>query len=131
MVYRTRKQTLIATFSEKSKYIVMFDCVKKVRWMRNLFWKMAYNKPWPKEERKFETTEVYMDSDAAFSILLNKQASATIKHIPLKFHFVKNCIARGEVVLLSLLSKENIADMLTKILDFSTMKHLCDLMGLS
>ncbi len=77
-----------------------------------------------------EATEVNTDSDAAFSIAVKKQVSARMKHIPLGFHFVLNFIACGEVVFLIVSSKENIADMLTKIFDFPTMKHLCDLMGL-
>ncbi len=85
--------------------------------------------PWPNEERRFEVTEVYTESDAAFSMAVNKQASAEMKHIPL--NFVKNCITCGEFVSPSVSSKQNIADILMKILCFSTMKHLCSLIGLS
>ena len=53
-----------------------------------------------------------------------------MKHIHLKYYFVKNCVAGEEIVLLSVLSNENIVDMLSKILDFPTMKHLSDLMCL-
>ena len=99
--------------------------------MCKLFWEMAIKEPWPKEARRFEATKVNTDSDAAFSIAVKKQASAMMKHIPLKFYFVLNFIACREVVFLIVSSKANIADMLMKIIDFPTMKHLCDLMGLS
>ncbi len=87
----------------------MFDCLKRLSWMRKLFWEMANKGSWPKEERRLEVIEVYTDSDAAFPIAVNKQASAKMKHILLKFHFVKNCIACVEFFLLSVPSKENIA----------------------
>ncbi len=77
----------------------MFDCVKQMSWMRMIFWEITNKDPRPKEERRFEANEVYTDTDAVFLIALNKQATAKIKHIPIKSHFIMNCI-EGKIGLL-------------------------------
>ncbi len=101
----------------------MFDCMKELSWMRKFFWEMAIKEPCPIEEKRFEATKVSSDRKAAFSIAVNKLASARMKPIPLQFHFAKNCIECGEVGLLNVPCNENIANMMSEILDLPTMKH--------
>lgn len=98
--------------------------------MRKFFWEIVHKIPWTREEVKFPATEVYTDSSAANAIALNKQVSARIKHIPLKFQYVKSAIASDEIEILSIPTKDNTADILKKIVNLSTLAHLSTLIGL-
>ncbi len=44
IVWRTRKQTLVATLSGETEYVAVFDCAKHLCWMNNLFLEMAHEK---------------------------------------------------------------------------------------
>ncbi len=44
VVWRTKKQTLIANFGEEGEYIRMFNCVKQLSCMRKLLWEIANKK---------------------------------------------------------------------------------------
>ncbi len=37
VVWKSRKQTIVATSSAESEYIALYDCVKQVSWIRKLF----------------------------------------------------------------------------------------------
>ena len=88
IVWRTRKQSIIANSSAESEYMALFDCAKDVCWMRKLFWEMSVKEPWPEKGMYFEPTTVQIDSSSANSLALNKQVSSRNKPINLKYHFV-------------------------------------------
>ena len=130
VIWRTRKQTIIATSSAEAEYIALFDYAKHVSWMRKLYWEVMSKRPWPEREVKFEATPIKIDSTAATALAMSKQVSARSKHIDLKYHFVKAALGSGLIVLNDVASKDNPADMLTKILALPVMKHLCDIIHL-
>ena len=76
-------------------------------------------------------TIISIDSSAALALAENKQASTRVKHIDLKFHFVKDALEAGQVSLFDVPTTENPADMLIKIMDPETLKDLSRLIGLS
>ena len=53
------------------------------------------------------------------------------KHIDVRYHFVRDVIARGDVVVEKVSTHDNPADMLTKLLPLSKFVHCLDLVGLS
>ncbi len=76
-------------------------------------------------------TVVNIDISAAHALSMNKQSSARTKHIDSKYHYVKDALEKGLFFLHNVTSAENLADMLTKILDFKTLKHLTRKIGSS
>ncbi len=76
-------------------------------------------------------TVVNTDSSASQALAMNKQASARTKHIDLKYHCAKDALEKGLGVLHEVISVENPAEMLTKIVELKTLKHLTRIIGLS
>ena len=123
ILWRTRRQTIIALSSAQSEYIAMSDCAKHLSWTRKLFWEVAKKEPWH-EEVKHKETSLATDSTAAKSLAENMNVSARGKHIDLRVHNVKELIRNKVIRLENVRSRENKADLLTKILELTTLRHL-------
>ena len=72
---------------------------------------------------------VYSDSTATIS-QHSKLGLGRMKHVELRFLFVKDLVKREELSLCKILGTENPADLGTKMLDVATHRYLCDLVGL-
>jgi len=68
-----------------------------------------------------EPSVLYVDNTAAISLATNDQISARNKHIDIKIHHVRHLIKEGELRLAYVKSSEELADMLTKPIDKSTL----------
>ena len=130
VMWRTRKQTVVSTSSGEAKYVALFDCAKHTCCMRKLLREMVHKTPLPNNKVVLEATAIYIDSLAAKVLAQNKQVSARTKHIDLKYHFVKTALKNGKVVLHDVAPKDNPANMLTKVIDLPTLKHLCNIFQL-
>ncbi len=81
---------------------------------------MSIKNPWLEKEVCYEATAVQIDSLAAKTLALNKHVCARNKHIDLKYYFEKAALASGIMQLVDMNSENNPPDMLTKIIDLST-----------
>ena len=71
------------------------------------------------------------DSTAAMSLAQNPQVSARNKHIDLKIHHVRDLIKRGVVILNYVMSENQPADLLTKIMNRRTLARMVHLLKLN
>ena len=72
---------------------------------------------------------VYSDSTATIS-QHSKLGLGRMKHVELRFLFVKDLVKREKLSLCKIPGTENPADLGTKMLDVATHRHLCNLVGL-
>ncbi len=128
-VWNSNKQTIVGTSSAESEYIALYDCMKQVSWIRKLFWELVHCNLSQVESFMYVPTVVNIDSSAAQALAMNRQASARTKHIDLKHHFVKDALQKRLVVLRNVASAESSADMLKKVLDFKSLRHLTRKIG--
>ena len=73
-----------------------------------------------------QTPILYGDNTASIQIANNKSMENRIKGIDIKYHFIKDEIAKTNVILCPVSSKENAADIFTKPLDgkrFAILTH--------
>lgn len=75
--------------------------------------------PLPNYAIKFDATKVFTDSSAAKVLAMNKQDLVRTENIGVKYHFVKQSISGSNVFMRNVLSNDSLANILTKILDFS------------
>jgi len=52
------------------------------------------------------------------------------KHIDVRYHFIRDIIARGEVTIRKISTHDNLTDMLTKSLPIAKFEHHMDLVGI-
>jgi hypothetical protein len=61
-----------------------------------------------------ETPRIMMDNQSAIALSKNHVLHARSKHIKTKYHFIRECVDRGEVTLESVGTADQLADILTK-----------------
>ncbi|GMG51208.1 unnamed protein product [Ambrosiozyma monospora] len=109
------KQKVVTLSTAESEYISVTEGLKSAICFSNLLKNLALN-----------STYIELSGDNMASLILashksNHQAS---KHIDIKYHFIRNLVAKKVVKVTYVNTKENISDMLTKVLDGSTLRHL-------
>ena len=73
---------------------------------------------------------ILCDNSSAINISKNPVQHSRIKHIELRYHFLKDKVAKGEIKLEYMPTKDQVADVFTKSLPKEKFDHLCAKLGL-
>jgi len=92
--------------------------VKEVTWLRGLVIELGISQT---------TTVVFFDSQSAIHLTKNDAYHSKTKHISVKYHYVRDTVAAGEIVVRKVHTSENRADILTKSLPIAKFEHCLDL----
>ena len=94
--------------------------MKEATWLRGLVTELGVPQ---------DTTVVFSDSQSAIHLTKNDAYHSKTKHIRVKYHYVRDTIAAGEIVVKKVHTSENPADMLTKPLPIAKFEHCLGLVG--
>lgn len=72
---------------------------------------------------------LYIDNRSAIDLAKNPVFHGRSKHIDLRFHFIRECVEKGEVVIKHIGTEEQRADILTKALSTAKFERMRDLLG--
>jgi len=72
---------------------------------------------------------IYCDNTSAISLNKNPMMYSRTKHIPIKYHFLREQVVEQNIILEYISTKEEIADIFTKPLPREAFKHLRQKMG--
>ena len=72
--------------------------------------------------------KINCDSMSAIYLVMNQVYHARMKHIDVRFHFVREILDEGEIALLKIHTKENPADMFTKVVSGVKFTHCKELL---
>jgi hypothetical protein len=98
-----------------------FMAIKEALWLQGLIGDLGFSQ---------EYVNVYYDSQSAIHLAKNQVHHARTKHIDIRFHFIREIIGNGEISLQKVDTKDNPADMLTKILLVIKFNHCLDLINI-
>ena len=99
---------------------------KQALWLRNLISEITREKP--------KIVTLFVDNNSAIALMKNPVFHGRSKHIDLKYHFIRECIERGQIVVRRVGTEEQKADVLTKSMaavKLSVMTHLIGVRDLS
>ena len=65
-------------------------------------------------QESFEPVTIHVDNQGAIDLAKNPTHHERSKHIDIKYHFSRNCVAEGKVKLVHVPTERNVADMMTK-----------------
>ena len=108
ILWTSKKQTFVALSSTESEYIGLSESLREIKWLTSIL--NEFNIP-------LQTPILYGDNTASIQIANNKSMENRIKGIDIKYHFIKDEIAKRNVTLCPVSSTENAADIFTKPLD--------------
>ena len=105
--FLTSKQATVSTSSTEAEYIAASEAVKEGLYFVNLISELTtVNLP----------VKTYIDNIGAGFIAQNDVNNARTKHIDVRYHLIRDWVAKGTVELFSIGTKDNRADLFTKAL---------------
>lgn len=111
--WRSSLQSVVALSTTEVEYMAASKAIKEAVWLREMMCELLF---------EFSEQEVvHCDNQSAVFLSKNQTYHERTKHIDVKFHFIRDILSEGKIVLKKIASYENSTDMLTKAL---TLKKL-------
>lgn len=96
------------------------EAVKEAIWLKGLVAELS--------SVQLEST-LRVDSQSAIHLIKNQIFHERTKHIDVKFHFIRDVIEEGAIKVEKVITDDNAANMLTKIVLLAKFAHRKDLVG--
>lgn len=103
--WNSHAQKTVAHSSMEAEYMAMSDCSRQVAWIRMLLGELGY---------QLEPIPLCGDSQGAQFLSDNPVTERRSKHIDIRYHYIKEVIAKKYIEIFFIDGKENPADMFTK-----------------
>ncbi|KAG8498692.1 hypothetical protein CXB51_005072 [Gossypium anomalum] len=113
-------QTTISLSTTEAEYMAITEACKEAIWLKGLFSEL---------NEDLQISTVFCDSQSAIFLTKDQMFHERTKHIDIRYHFVRDIIARGDIVLRKISTHENPTDMMTKSLPITKFEHCLDLVG--
>lgn len=104
--WRSKKQSCVALSTAEAEYMALASAAQEAIWMQQLVGDL--------NSKQTNSMVIYEDNQSAICMSKNPQFHGRAKHIGIKYHFIREQVEKGTVVLKYCPSKDMVADMLTK-----------------
>lgn len=121
--WKAKKQQVVARSSAEAEYRAMALTTCEVLWLSALLKDLGI--------KNLPATTLKCDNQAALAIAANPVLHERTKHVEVDCHFIRDHITKGTVQTSYVPSKEQLADILTKILPVQQHQHLLGKLGAS
>lgn len=120
--WQLRKQRTVAASSCEAEYIAAFEAAKESTWLRSLLQQLNI--------RLIEPTTIFCNNNATITLSDDPSFHDCVKHIDIRYHFLRERVHSGERQLARVSTKENLADVFTKALEKNRFITLRTYLGL-
>ncbi len=124
ILWSAKKQQTMAASSCEAEYVAAAKTTKEAIWIRTLLSEIGIH-----PEQHLPTT-IRCNNTSAISLSEDPSLHFRVKHIDIKFYFTQERVESGEITLLYINTKSNIADGFTKALDTGDFRRIRGLMGI-
>ncbi|KAM2303958.1 hypothetical protein ACFXTH_023714 [Malus domestica] len=119
--WRSILQSTVGLSTTEAEYMAVTEAIKEAIWLQGLLDDLGVQQ---------DHVDVHCDSQSAIHLAKNQVHHARTKHIDVRFHFVREVIDEGDILLQKIGTADNPADMLTKPVSLLKFKHCLDLIGI-
>jgi hypothetical protein len=119
--WASKKQSVVALSSTEAEYVAASLASQEAVWLRVLLGDMGFPQKKP--------TTINEHNQGAIALSKNPKYHPRTKHIDIKCHFIRDQVAKKELVLNYCPTEQMLADLLTKPLGKTLFKRLRELMG--
>jgi transposase InsO family protein len=120
--WSSKRQEIISLSTTESEYVAATHGMKEALWLRTLlsdiFGSLA------------DATTMFSDNQSAIALARDHQYHARTKHIDVRYHWIRWVIEQGSVRLIYCPTDDMVADVLTKALPSTKVKHFAAGLGL-
>lgn len=121
--WATRKQPTIALSSTEAEFMSMVAAIQEALWLKR-FESELFADATP-------SIQLNCDNQGAIKLATNNNYHARTKHIDVKNYFIREKLAEGIIKLSYLNTKEMIADIMTKPVNFAKLSQFIEQYGLN
>lgn len=118
----SQKQRCVALSSCEAEFMAATAAACQGVWLRNLLMQVTDEKHCP--------VIIYVDNKSAIDLARNPVFHGRSKHIDIRYHFIRECVERGEVEIKHIRSEEQRADILTKAMSTEKFERMRALLGI-
>ncbi len=119
--WMSRTQRYVSLSSSEAEHIAMAEATKDV-----LFLRQSLGFMWP--ECAVQKVVMYEDNEGALRLASNPLSSVRAKHIDVRYHFIRDKVKRGTIMILHVRTEGQHADALTKPLPIEVFRRHRDFM---
>jgi len=115
----SQKQKTVALSSCEAEFMAATSAARQALWLRNLLSEITEERP--------RAVTLYVDNNSARALMNNPMFHGRSKYIDIKYHFIRQCVERGQIIVKRVSTDEQKADALTKALPVAklvVMRHL-------
>ncbi|GMP43231.1 hypothetical protein CsSME_00012675 [Camellia sinensis var. sinensis] len=105
-----------------AEYMAVTEAFKEAIWLHGLIEDLGIVQ---------KHVKVFCDSQSAICLAKNQVHHARTKHIDVRFHFIREIVNEGDILLQKIGTADNPADMLTKVVSGIKFQHCLDLVNIS
>ena len=120
--WASKKQPVVALSTAEAESVAATAAACQVVWLRRVLRDLCH------EQGK--GTTIYCDNSSAIALSKNSVFHKRTKHIDTKFHFIRELVNNGEIVLQHCRTEDQLADILTKPLAKKGFDHFRKCLGM-
>jgi hypothetical protein len=117
----SRLQKIVALSTMEAEYIAATEACKEMVWLKAFLGELGMEQ---------SDCTLFSDSQSAIHLAKNSAFHARTKHIDIRYHFIRSLLEDGQLTLTKIHTKENPADMLTKVVPPDKLRFCATSVGL-
>ncbi|KAJ0944585.1 putative RNA-directed DNA polymerase [Helianthus annuus] len=121
VTWSSQKQNTVALSSCEAEFMAATAAACQGLWLRNLVSNLM--------GRKAVKVKLLVDNESAIALMKNPVFHGRSKHIDIKYHFIRECVERGQISIEHISGELQKADILTKALPRIKFAEMRSLMG--
>jgi hypothetical protein len=106
--WSSKKQNSVALSTAEAEYVATGACCAQLLWMKQALSDFSC---------EFSKIPLLYDNESAIKLANNPVQHSRTKHIDIRYHFLRDHEANGDIVLRHVSTKQQLADIFTKLLD--------------
>jgi hypothetical protein len=117
----SKKQSSVSLSTAEAEYIAAATCCTQILWMKQTLTdiQVEYEEP----------ILIYCDNTSVISISKNRVMHSKMKHIPIKYHLLREQVAKKNIRIEYVGTKEQVADIFKKPLPWEAFEYLHQRLG--
>jgi hypothetical protein len=123
--WRSRRQRSVATSTAEAEYMAVSMTSKHHLWTLRMLKELLRNDDISADSDIPAAIRSDNTASGALDIAENRRINDRSKHIDIHYHAVRELVESGQITILHIDGKDNLADVCTKALPEATREHLC------
>lgn len=121
VTWMSRRQQCVSLSTTEAEYVAASEAAKEAVWLSRLLRSIALVRTAP---------VLYCDNVSAIRLARNDEFHRRSKHIDVRYHYIRELLKSGKLLVEYVASKDQVADICTKPIQRITFVNLCGLLGM-